>query len=568
MAFKLRNIKTTNARVRLIPQNGATANITNTDNPTLMKDDEDVIFCLSGIGDGFEMRVEKDKTDYLDNLIFRIDFYDPSLIPQGTELTIWGEEQKIHSESYPFDNGSLVFDILPLIKESYTYGDDNYLIEVEFVDTKGTLRRSTHLIAMEYQQEGKVRVVGPGTFNFVVDYLYYLGVGGPFQSKIKIKLDDNVVDELINLRKSQTLTFTVPDGEHYITYASQPGMIADIAMPVDSSNPAKITEIINFGDGFDNIRFTNQDLLTKVPSVLNKSIVDLSRMFLGCSLLNDPVIGFWDTSDVVYASATFSRCINLNIPLYWDTSSMLNMIGFLFRASSFKQDLSNFCVGLIFEEPEDFAINTPMTSDLKPKWGTCPSKVRDWEVINGSVDSDKTLLTSSGQMITLSNGVPAYITGAKIKLDQSNIKLAGILGIPYKYSTDKFKVVVGISNTDVPLIDWLNKPNEGSVYITTSEDFQNLQFFQIVNDELNSENFIPKNISNTYSNSNTRNIFVKSRHNVIKWGGLGAVTSMAYYETQDRYRQRPIYLTNKDVYFYVMMVSSDSKQNVLKISAQ
>jgi hypothetical protein len=42
-------------------------------------------------------------------------------------------------------------------------------------------------------------------------------------------------------------------------------------------------------------------------------------------------------------------------------------------ASSFNQDISNWCVTNIDSEPSDFSTSSPLTESNKPVWSTCPT---------------------------------------------------------------------------------------------------------------------------------------------------------------------------------------------------
>jgi uncharacterized protein (TIGR02145 family) len=51
------------------------------------------------------------------------------------------------------------------------------------------------------------------------------------------------------------------------------------------------------------------------------------------------------------------------------------MSAMFYEASSFNQDISNWCVTNIASEPTDFSISSPLTESNKPVWGTCPSNL-------------------------------------------------------------------------------------------------------------------------------------------------------------------------------------------------
>jgi hypothetical protein len=42
------------------------------------------------------------------------------------------------------------------------------------------------------------------------------------------------------------------------------------------------------------------------------------------------------------------------------------------EATAFNQDLTGWCVKNIASEPSEFAINSSLTDENKPIWGTCP----------------------------------------------------------------------------------------------------------------------------------------------------------------------------------------------------
>jgi len=45
---------------------------------------------------------------------------------------------------------------------------------------------------------------------------------------------------------------------------------------------------------------------------------------------------------------------------------------FMFRNSFFNQNISNWCVWRIKNEPQLFSSGSPLTQQNKPKWGTGP----------------------------------------------------------------------------------------------------------------------------------------------------------------------------------------------------
>jgi hypothetical protein len=47
-------------------------------------------------------------------------------------------------------------------------------------------------------------------------------------------------------------------------------------------------------------------------------------------------------------------------------------MGSMFNKTPFNRDLSKWCVSKILSEPSFFSSDSPLTSENKPKWGTCP----------------------------------------------------------------------------------------------------------------------------------------------------------------------------------------------------
>ena len=80
-------------------------------------------------------------------------------------------------------------------------------------------------------------------------------------------------------------------------------------------------------------------------------------------------------SNITNISNLFAECIKFNEDISsWDVSSVSNMNRIFAGAQAFNQDLSQWCVPLITNEPSEFSISSPLTSEHKPVWGTCPFK--------------------------------------------------------------------------------------------------------------------------------------------------------------------------------------------------
>jgi hypothetical protein len=98
-------------------------------------------------------------------------------------------------------------------------------------------------------------------------------------------------------------------------------------------------------------------------------VTSMMYMFEG-STFNQP-IGAWDVSNVTNMLGMF-RFSKFNQQIgNWDVSSATNMTQ-MFRETNFNQNISKWCVKNFATEPQDFSTNSPLTSQNKPVWGTCP----------------------------------------------------------------------------------------------------------------------------------------------------------------------------------------------------
>jgi len=126
----------------------------------------------------------------------------------------------------------------------------------------------------------------------------------------------------------------------------------------DVSNVTDISGMFNSGP-------FNQPINKWVVSNVDKMV----EIFSG-SQFNQP-LSDWDVSNVTNMSGMFSGS-PFNHPIgNWDVSNVTNMES-LFSHSPFNQNISKWCVLLIDEEPYLFSTPSPLTSENKPKWGTCP----------------------------------------------------------------------------------------------------------------------------------------------------------------------------------------------------
>ncbi len=99
------------------------------------------------------------------------------------------------------------------------------------------------------------------------------------------------------------------------------------------------------------------------------NVFDMSEMFQGTPF-NHSIVD-WNVGSVTTMEGTFFGT-QFNQPIgNWNVSNVSNMRN-LFRDTPFNQNISNWCVKNINTEPQDFSTGSPLTSENKPKWGTCP----------------------------------------------------------------------------------------------------------------------------------------------------------------------------------------------------
>jgi uncharacterized protein (TIGR02145 family) len=79
----------------------------------------------------------------------------------------------------------------------------------------------------------------------------------------------------------------------------------------------------------------------------------------------------------------------------------------MFAGSAFNQTINRWCVSQIFNQPENFSTNSPLSSENKPVWGTCPTTIVDvFNPATGKTWMDRNL--GASRAATSSTDAAAY----------------------------------------------------------------------------------------------------------------------------------------------------------------
>lgn len=69
----------------------------------------------------------------------------------------------------------------------------------------------------------------------------------------------------------------------------------------------------------------------------------------------------WKDGELIYDSGTMNNIVVNNFYKMWFD-----------HCTNFNQELSSWCVTNITSEPSEFSVNSLLTAENKPVWGTCP----------------------------------------------------------------------------------------------------------------------------------------------------------------------------------------------------
>ena len=132
--------------------------------------------------------------------------------------------------------------------------------------------------------------------------------------------------------------------------------------PIGNWNVSKVTDM--------EVMFTNSKFNQPIGDWDVGNVTRMNNMFT-VSPFNQP-IGDWDVSKVTSMRWMFGHT-PFNQPIGdWDVSNVTEMWAMFSDNSQFNQNISKWCVINITSEPANFSFKSPLTSENKPRWGTCP----------------------------------------------------------------------------------------------------------------------------------------------------------------------------------------------------
>ena len=181
------------------------------------------------------------------------------------------------------------------------------------------------------------------------------------------------VREMYSLFKNDT-SFNQDIGNWDMSYVTN---MIDMFYDADAFNQDigswNVSSVVYMAGMFANADAFNQDIGSWDVS----SVKDMYGTFINSNFNQD--IGSWDVSTVTIMTRMFEGAASFNQDIgSWNVSSVTKMDG-MFKNTPFNQDISEWCVPLITSEPLDFSTNSPLLTENKPKWGTCPGGTTNLE---------------------------------------------------------------------------------------------------------------------------------------------------------------------------------------------
>jgi len=131
-----------------------------------------------------------------------------------------------------------------------------------------------------------------------------------------------------------TATITITSG-NVTQFGGGSGWNGNIYLTTVTTTNASTWGLGAYVTSFESL-FYNCNKLTSVPTNIPQTVTNLSQLFLGCTIFNDPNVSSWQVSNVTNMSYMFNAAsaFNRNIGS-WDVGRVTNMNGMFYVASIF-----------------------------------------------------------------------------------------------------------------------------------------------------------------------------------------------------------------------------------------
>jgi surface protein len=225
-----------------------------------------------------------------------------------------------------------------------------------------------------------------------------------------------------------------------------------------------LTSVSSFGTlGITDLSkaFFNASSLVAVPNTLPSSVTNMSGMFYGASIFNQP-LNSWNTSNVTNMSAMFSAASIFNRPLdSWNTSNVTDMSSMFLVASIFNQPLDSWNTSNVTNMSAMFdgasAFDKPLNS-----WNT--SKVTNMSSMFESASAfDKPL--NSWNTSNVTNMIYMFYHAGTFNQQLNSWNTSNVA------SMDEMFVAAtswSSDNVDATLIGWASRTQQTGVSLTIS----------------------------------------------------------------------------------------------------
>ncbi len=176
-----------------------------------------------------------------------------------------------------------------------------------------------------------------------------------------------------------------------------------------------LSEATNTYGMFYNATSFNQDV-----SVWDVSRVkDFGYMFGGqTNMAFNSDISSWNTSFATNMEGMLQLSVDFNYDIgSWDVSNVTNMNYMLYGTTNFNQDLSGWCVEKIPTKPTSFSVNSGLSANNIPLWGTCanaPIRI----VLSSPTNNSET----DGKNVLLDWEAAESVTSYAVQVSQDNFQ--------------------------------------------------------------------------------------------------------------------------------------------------